>query len=153
MNFWPEPEFVKAKINFNFHQVKFPFPEKKLLRKWLKHVFEEEDKRCGELTYIFCTDGYLLDINKRFLDHDYYTDIITFPLADDPVSGEIYISWDRVVENATTQKVTSEHEMLRVMVHGVLHLCGYEDDSAAKKQKMRKLETAYVDAFYRLSEG
>lgn len=148
MTFWPEPEFKKAKITFTLHKVKPTLPDKRKLRKWITSVFESEDLQGGDVTFIFCTDEYLLEINRKFLQHDYYTDIITFPLSDSPVSGEIYISWDRVKENARTRKIPVERELLRVMVHGVLHLCGYDDHSPAEKRQMRRRETASISAFY-----
>lgn len=95
----------------------------------------EKRKRIGQLDYVFCSDAYLLNINKQFLNHDTYTDIITFDYTEDAVlGGEIYISIDRVKENALKFDVTLTEELCRVMVHGLLHLAGYKDKTAGHKQ-------------------
>ena len=101
------------------------------------------------LVYIFCDDEYLLNINRRFLKHDYYTDIITFDLSEEGSSiiGEIYISIDRVNENAAIHGSTTEQEINRVIFHGVLHLCGYKDKTAKQKLTIRKKEDKYLREF------
>jgi probable rRNA maturation factor len=102
------------------------------------------------LNYIFCTDEYLLQVNRDFLQHDYYTDIITFDLSDTSkrVSGEIYISVDRVKDNALTQGVSFTEELHRVIFHGALHLCGYKDKKPAEVKAMRSAEDKYLELYF-----
>lgn len=108
---------------------------------WLSKVTSLENKKLGDITLIFCSDEYLLSINQTYLDHDYYTDIITFDYTeDDFVSGDLYISVDRVSENATINTVSFLNELNRVVVHGVLHLCGYKDKSESEEHLMRSKE-------------
>ncbi|CAN5823848.1 rRNA maturation RNase YbeY [soil metagenome] len=119
-------------------------------RKFLKHFLIDlalkEGYALKELTFIFCTDNYLLDINQRFLNHDTFTDIITFPLTDDTgiISGEIYISLERVKENAIKFNCSENDELVRVICHGLLHLCGYRDKTRDEKESMRKKEDFYL---------
>lgn len=102
-----------------------------------------------QLDYIFCTDRFLLDMNQQFLDHDTYTDIITFDLGEDSavLIGEIYISIERVRDNAATYKVPVSTELHRVIFHGALHLCGYKDKSVAQKKQMRQMEDECLAAY------
>ena len=99
---------------------------------------------------IFCTDEYLLDINRRFLQHDYYTDIITFNLSGNPktIEGEIYISVDRINENASSNGVSKKEELHRVIFHGVLHLCGYKDKLQEEKAKMTSAENRHLKMYF-----
>lgn len=112
----------------------------------VKHVFASERYALKKLSIIFCSDDYLLGLNRDFLNHDFYTDILTFILSeiDEPVEGEIYISTDRIKENAKVFNVPYQNELLRVMIHGALHLCGYEDSSKAAKKSMREKENFYL---------
>jgi len=104
------------------------------------------------LNYIFCSDEYLLDINKKFLKHDYLTDIITFDLSEqNGVTGEVYISLDRVRDNAKTFDSTFSDECLRVIIHGALHLCGYKDKNKIDKKEMRKKENFYLNIYKKSS--
>lgn len=108
---------------------------------WLSEVTRLENKKLGDVTLIFCSDEYLLTINQTYLDHDYYTDIITFDYTEgDFVSGDLYISIDRVSENAGINDVSFVNELNRVVVHGVLHLCGYKDKSVEDEKLMRQKE-------------
>jgi probable rRNA maturation factor len=112
---------------------------------WLKSVVVEEGKLLGDISIVFCSDEYLLVINKDFLKHDFYTDIITFDYCEsNKVNGELYVSIDRVKENATTLNKEYKNELLRVMVHGVLHLCGYKDKSSKDEKLMRNKEDYYL---------
>lgn len=111
---------------------------------WLMRVIEQEHKAPGEINFIFCDDAMLLEINIQFLRHRTLTDIITFPHEGPALSGDIYISTERVADNAKKFKVTFEEELHRVMVHGILHLCGYTDKSTAEKAAMRTLEDQYL---------
>lgn len=115
---------------------------------WLNDVIQKENHQLGELAYIFCSDSYLHDINKKFLNHDTLTDIITFDYVEDNIiNGEIYISTERVKENALDFDVSFDNELRRVMVHGVLHLCGHKDESDDQKGMMRKLEDKYLKLY------
>ncbi len=122
----------------------------------LKAFIEKRAKKEGlgieSLSYIFCSDKYLLKINKRFLDHDYYTDIISFDLSEIPgrLIGEVYISVDRVKENAKTQKTSFKEELHRVIFHGALHFCGYKDKKPAEAKKMREMEDRWLSAYMKL---
>ena len=109
---------------------------------WLKNIAVSEGYKVGELNYIFCSDDYLLEINKQYLDHDYYTDIITFDNSeeDGKLEGDIYVSIDRVKENADHIGVSFDIELRRVLVHGLLHLIGFEDSDEDLKQQMRAKE-------------
>lgn len=114
------------------------------IRSWLKTIAKKEKYSILELNYIFCSDEYLLQINKDFLDHDYYTDIITFDNSElkGKIEGDIFISIDRVKENAQLQHTSLKDELHRVLVHGLLHLTGYKDKTAKEKEIMRKKEDA-----------
>ncbi len=116
------------------------------LRKWLKSVISNENFVTGEIYFIFCDDSYLHQINKKYLGHDTLTDIITFSNSDNKqiISGEIYISVDRVEENRKIQNVSFLNELSRVMVHGILHLTGYDDQTTEQKKVMRKKEDYYL---------
>tara|TARA_R110000868_G_scaffold180489_1_gene421110 strand:+ start:193 stop:612 length:420 start_codon:yes stop_codon:yes gene_type:complete len=116
---------------------------------WLSRVVDSEEKELGDLNYIFCDDEYLLAINKQYLDHDTYTDIITFDYCNGlNVSGDIFISIERVEENAQEYKVSFEEELLRVMVHGVLHLLGFKDKSEKDAAVMRNKENEKIRLFH-----
>ena len=116
-------------------------------------LFKKEGKKLAELQYIFVSDDRLLEINREFLQHDFYTDIITFPLSQPrhPMVGEIYISVDRVRENAREFGSTIKKELLRVIFHGALHLCGYGDKTPSEERKMRQLEEKYLDFYKKCS--
>lgn len=123
---------------------------KKALRLFIAGLFKKENKQLASLNYIFCSDEQLLDINRKFLNHDYYTDIITFNLSASkktPITGEVYISTDRVRENARLNRKTIENELHRVIFHGALHLCGYKDKTPAAQKQMRQKEDAYLNAY------
>lgn len=136
-------------VKFFSADKKVPTLARTQLKSSLKELFYKEGKVLGELNYIFCSDEYLLDINCRFLNHDYYTDIITFDISESPdqIKGEIYISIDRVVENAKELGQPVQRELLRVIFHGALHLCGYKDKTKAQKIQMRSKEDYYLDLF------
>lgn len=108
--------------------------------KWLTRVCENEGAVLGDLTLIFCSDEYLLEINRKHLNHDYYTDIITFDYSDTTISGDLFISIDRIRDNAKDLRVEFKTELNRVVVHGVLHLLGYTDKEPAEKKRMTQKE-------------
>lgn len=119
---------------------------KQVCRKWLKLVCESEIKRVGDINVIFCSDNYVLDVNLRFLQHDYFTDIITFDYCEgNRISGDLFISVDSVRENASFYGVPFEEEMHRVIVHGVLHLIGFDDHTESDIATMRSKENYYLD--------
>lgn len=134
----------------NFHLLYEGAPVKRRETKnWLKRVIELENKRVGQIDIIFCSDLYLLELNKTHLNHDYYTDILTFNYSGDQsvISGDLYISLDRVKENADMNQVGTDVELMRVMVHGILHLLGYNDKSTSEKKVMRMKEETYLQIF------
>ena len=112
-------------------------------------LIEDQNKEEGELSLVFCSDDYLLEVNKKHLNHDYYTDIITFDYSEEnKISGDLLISIDRVKENAKTFSVSFMHELNRVVIHGVLHLCGYKDKTEEEKKQMRNLENKYLKTIF-----
>lgn len=132
-------------ISYFTEDVVFKFKNKRLNNKWLTLVAESEVKRIGDISIIFCSDPYILDINIRYLHHDYFTDIITFDYTEgDRLSGDLFISLDTVRANAAEYGSDFETELNRVMVHGVLHLIGYDDHSSADKKLMREKEDYYL---------
>ena len=137
-------------VNFFFNETKIAFSNRNGLKLFIERLFKMEKKRLVSINYIFCSDSALLEINQRFLKHDYYTDIITFNLLDNPaiIEGEIYISVDRVRENAQTLGVTLKEELHRIIFHGALHLCGYKDKTALEKKKMTKIEDKYLRLYF-----
>ena len=132
--------------NISFYSVRtFSLKTEAAVTACIKAITAEESREIGNITFVFCDDNYLLKINKEFLDHDTYTDIITFDYsAGNEIISEIYVSTDRVEENAKKYKQAFEKEMHRVMIHGVLHLCGYNDKLAEEKQIMRDKENHYL---------
>lgn len=113
-------------------------------------MFRREGKKLGSLNFVFCSDIELLEINREYLSHDYYTDIITFELSEkgQPIEGEVYISIDRVAENAQKLKESFSRELHRVVFHGVLHLCGYSDKAKRLQAKMREAENYYLSRYF-----
>jgi probable rRNA maturation factor len=136
-----------AAIKFFVEQIDFSLKAKRNLHTWLLGVALSEKHQVSALNYIFCSDEYLLDINKQYLNHNYYTDVITFDNSDDDneeIEGDIFISIDRVKDNALENKSTFARELHRVMVHGLLHLLGYRDKSEEEILEMREKEEAYL---------
>jgi probable rRNA maturation factor len=127
---------------FFFQETKTTLSERKRLKSFIERLFKKNGKRLDVLTYVFCSDQYLLEINHKFLKHDYYTDILTFNLSTSPeiIEGEIYISIDRIKENAKIQQTTIKEELHRVIFHGALHLCGYNDKTKRTKKEMTSEE-------------
>ena len=132
-------------IDIHFEDIEILDLNPEFFVSWLSDVCQLENNELGDLNLIFCSDDYLLEMNKTHLNHDYYTDIITFDYTDEVVSGDLFISYDRVVDNAKDNKVTIENELNRVVVHGTLHLLGYADKSDEEASKMRELENKYLD--------
>ncbi|MEM7186029.1 MAG: rRNA maturation RNase YbeY [Bacteroidota bacterium] len=129
-----------------FHsQNTFELSNPKEVTNWIEELISNEGFVVGDISYVFCDDSFLLNINQEFLDHDTYTDIISFNYSlGKELAGEIYVSTDRVLENANTFGASFESELHRVIAHGVLHFCGYEDGSEEQKVLMRKKEEEYL---------
>jgi rRNA maturation RNase YbeY len=140
-----------AMNNISFHSegVSTKTPSKRLLKAWIKEFVSNHGKKVGELAFVFCSDEKLLEVNQNFLQHDYYTDIITFDYCEgEIVSGDIFISVERVKENAISHNVEYNTELLRVLAHGVLHLIGFQDKSTEKKKEMTENEDLCISLFF-----
>ncbi len=137
-------------IQFFFAEKTTRVPERKRLKIFITNFFKQESRNLTSLLFIFCSDAYLLNINRQFLLHDYYTDVITFNLSNNPetIEGEIYISIDRIKENAAVMKVSNNYELHRVIFHGILHLCDYNDKTVSKKKKMTELEDVCLAKYF-----
>lgn len=135
----------KSKVCFFSQDVKASLANRTGLKKYIQSVFKKEGKKLESLNFIFCTDKALLEINRKYLEHDFYTDIITFNLSETgTIRAEIYISIDRIRENARKFGGSFKSELHRVIFHGVLHLCGYKDKTNPEKKKMRGKEEFYL---------
>ena len=132
-------------ISYFYEDTKFVFKGRQRNNRWLRLVAESEIRRMGDLSIVFCSDNYILDMNIKYLQHDYFTDIITFDYCEgEKISGDLFISVDSVRENALLYGATFEEELNRVMVHGVLHLIGYDDHIKAEQKTMREKENYYL---------
>lgn len=132
-------------ILFTKSDVTFRFSNAAAIRKWILVALKKEGFAAGNIQFIFCSDDYLLQLNQQYLHHDTLTDIITFDYREEKkISGDIFISIDRVKENAEKFNVPFKDELHRVMIHGVLHLCGYKDKDKKRKQIMREKENFYL---------
>ncbi len=132
-------------ISYYFEDTDFIFKRKTKNNKWLRLVAESEIRRIGSISIIFCSDNYILDVNQNYLHHDYFTDIITFDYCEgDRLSGDLFISVDSVKENSIEYRTEFEEELNRVIVHGVLHLIGYDDHTEEDIAMMRKKENYYL---------
>lgn len=138
-----------AKVQFYFNEVKFTLNNRTRLKAFIEQIFKKEKIALGAMNYVFVTDEFLLEMNRAQLRHDYYTDIITFCLSDkgQPISGEAYISIDRIKDNASILKTPFRTELHRVIFHGALHLCGYKDKKPSDTKKMREAEEKYLKAY------
>jgi rRNA maturation RNase YbeY len=137
----------RAAINFFIEDTTFHPKQKIKLRQWIKASLLQETQKLKELNFIFCSDAYLLGINQKFLKHQTYTDIITFDHSEQKghIRGDIFISVDRVIENSLKYHTTKLDELHRVIIHGVLHLCGYSDKTREDKQLMTSMENKYLN--------
>ncbi len=133
-----------SSVHFFYNEVRFKLKNPRKVSSWIKRVVEKEDASIKEINYVFCSDSYLLTLNQGFLRHNTLTDIITFDNSEEQsvLEGEIYISIERIKENAKEYEVPFEDELSRVMIHGVLHLLGYKDKKPSEKALMRKKEEA-----------
>lgn len=134
-------------IQFFSEDIEFTLKNKQKVREWIGNSIKTEGyKRIGELNFVFCSDAYLLEINKQYLNHDTYTDIVTFDSSEsaDTIAGDIFISVDRTRENAAKFGVSETDELHRVIIHGVMHLCGYYDKKKEDKALMTEKENTYL---------
>ncbi|MCX2432060.1 rRNA maturation RNase YbeY [Pedobacter sp. GR22-10] len=140
-------------ISFFTESIRYNLPQKLKVKKWVKETIEKEGFKLQELNFIFCSDEYLLGINQQYLNHDTYTDIITFDNSEEEklIISDIFISIERVKENAKTFKTNDFDEVCRIMIHGTLHLLGYKDKGKAAKTLMTQKEDEYLS--YRSKSG
>ncbi len=135
-------------IIFQSENIYFVLEKEENLKLFIETIINENGKQCGEWSYIFCSDDYLLDINKKHLEHDYYTDVITFDYCEEKkISGDIFISIDRVEENSKKYNVSFDNELLRIIFHGLLHLLGFDDKTKDDKELMTKKEDYYLKEY------
>jgi len=139
-------------IHFFNNKIKFVVQDKSMLKRWITEVIRDNEKIPGEINFIITSDKVLQKINLKYLNTDTYTDIITFALSEEQeiVSGDIYLSIERIAENSEKYRVTLEEELRRILIHGILHLLGYDDIAANEKKKMTRLENKYLKVFSRL---
>ncbi|MDB4448183.1 rRNA maturation RNase YbeY [Roseivirga sp.] len=138
-------------INFFQEEVSFQLSHPDILKGWISTIIQNAKQSFDTINFIYCSDNYLLEINKEYLDHDYYTDIITFDNKEDDdsaLNADIFISIDRVKENATQLNLPFEQELHRVMVHGILHLLGHKDKTEEQKNEMRESEEASLSLLH-----
>lgn len=132
-------------ISFFSEKIEFSLLNEEILNEWIIDTITKEEKVLGEISYVFCSDEYLYKMNKEYLNHDTYTDIITFDYTEgQTISSDIFISIDRVKENASNYSKSFENELHRVLIHGILHLLGYKDKEEAEIKVMRSKEDFYL---------
>jgi probable rRNA maturation factor len=136
-------------IHFFNSKIKFVVQDKSGLKRWITEVIRESNKIPGEISFIITNDKVLQEINLKYLNTNTYTDIITFTLSEEEeiISGDVYLSIERIFENSKKYKVTIEEEFRRILIHGILHLLGYEDSSAKEKRQMTRLENKYLKSY------
>lgn len=137
-------------ISFFTEDVDYTLKDKLKIKRWIQQTVASESKKTGDINIIFCSDEYLLEVNKQYLNHDYYTDIITFNYNTDKINGDLFISLDRVADNANQNNVPRETELLRVIIHGVLHLLGYNDKTAKEEKEIRAKEDSCIKIYQEL---
>lgn len=128
-------------ITFQSENIAFPRIKRQITKNWIKAVAQKYDKKIGDIAYIFCSDDRILEVNQTYLQHDYFTDIITFDYSEgNTISGDIFISLDTVLSNSQQFNTDFTQELHRVIIHGILHLCGLKDKSPQEEKNMRKSE-------------
>lgn len=143
-------EFQYPNVHFYFLKKIDSLKNRTDLKEFIFKLAKQHKKEIENLNFIFCSDEYLLEINKSFLNHNYYTDIITFDLSENKkINGEIYISYDRVKENSKSFKTTIKNELHRVIFHGILHLCGFKDKSKKESETMRAEEQKALSQYFK----
>jgi probable rRNA maturation factor len=135
-------------IQYIAEEVEFPTLQKQKTNRWIKDIAIDYDRKTGNIAYIFCSDERILEVNKQYLDHDYYTDIITFDYSEgNIISGDIFISLDTVKSNAEEFGVSLEKELLRILIHGILHLCGQDDKTTELRAEMTRKENLAIEKY------
>lgn len=134
----------ESQILFHNQDIEFNLNNSEIIANKLIEFTNSKHNTCGTINYIFCNDDFLLELNRQYLRHDYYTDILSFQMNDDPIAGDIYISIDRVKDNANSLGVTFDNELERVISHGLLHFLGYKDKTEEEQLKMRKKENELI---------
>lgn len=135
-----------------FYETEFEIKDSQIWIDWITESMANEGKTFDELNYIFCDDEYLLEINRQYLDHDYYTDVIGFDNSEnDVLTGDIFISVERIADNATQNGVSFDNELARVMIHGILHFAGYPDKGEEEKRIMTEKEDFYLNRFQHIN--
>ncbi len=140
---------MKTSVFFHFEDLRFSLSNKRKIAQWLKDACTNEQKSLGDLNYIFCSDKYLLKVNRKYLNHNYLTDVITFEnflkeFSSEEISGDIFISYDRIKDNAKAFGQSRVDELHRVKVHGLLHLMGYSDKNPDQQKVMKSKEDFYL---------
>jgi rRNA maturation RNase YbeY len=141
---FPFQSTPSRQIFFHEEEIKYTHPSPLLIKTWIDQSISKEDKDFDIINIIFCSDEYLLDLNKTYLDHDTYTDIITFQYGEFPIEGDLFISIDRVRDNAQKMEISELEELNRVIIHGILHLLGYSDKTPEQKKLMTLKENEYL---------
>lgn len=139
---------ITDRISFQKLDIDLKLKNKNKIRLWIVDAIKNEGKKIGNITYIFCSDEYLLEMNQQYLQHNDFTDVITFDYTEnDKVSGDIFISVDRILDNSTQFKTSIDDELHRVMIHGVMHLCGYKDKKPGERANMTRKENQYLGMY------
>ncbi len=138
----------ESHIDFHTADIEFEPTNAKFIKEWLRAAIEKEGQQLHFLNFIFCNDEYLYKVNVQYLDHHTYTDVITFPYSEEAVEGDIFISIDRVRENAEQLDINFSDELHRVIIHGTLHLLGYLDKKSEDKKLMTKMENLYLSQLH-----
>lgn len=140
-------------ISYFAEEIKMPAIKKRTISQWIKTVAASYGKTVGEISYIFCNDNRILDVNRQYLQHDYYTDIITFDYTENNrISGDIFISLDTVKSNAEQYGQTFENELHRIIIHGILHLCGIKDKGEKERSEMTRCENLALEQLKTVQE-
>ena len=133
-----------SNILFHVEDCDFSLEKTDMLSSLLNDFVVKQNNSCGDINYIFCSDRYLLDLNKKYLNHDYFTDILSFQMNEEPIEGDIFISIERVRDNAENLNIPFNEEILRVISHGLLHFLGYKDKTEEEKNEMRAMENELI---------
>ena len=137
-------------ISYHAEDISFPKIKRREITNWIKEIASDYNKRVGEISYIFCSDEKILQINQQYLNHDYYTDIITFDYSEEnTISGDLFLSLDTIKSNSEKYHVDYQQEMYRVIIHGILHLCGLKDKTPEEEKIMRDSENRALTILYK----
>ncbi|MCB8965220.1 MAG: rRNA maturation RNase YbeY [Bacteroidales bacterium] len=136
-------------ITYQSQDTNFSLKNRRLISQWIKTVIAKHNKQLGNVSYIFCSNSFILDLNQKYLNHNYFTDIITFDYcSDNIIEGDIFISVDTVKDNSTRFNTNFNDELLRVIIHGVLHLIGFNDKTTKQQKQMRSMEDEALSIYY-----